>query len=36
LLALSFLHNQMFIDKIMIIGFIFGCLTFLRVAAPRK
>ncbi len=36
LLTLSFHHNQMFIDKLMIIGFILGCLAFIRVAAPRK
>jgi len=36
LLTLSILHNQMFIEKLMIIGFILACLAFIRAATPRK
>lgn len=36
MITLSFLNSQMFIDELMVIGFILGCLTFLRVATSRK
>lgn len=36
LITLSFLNGQMFINELLIIGFILGCLVFMRLGTTRK
>jgi len=36
LITLSFLNDQMFINELLIIGFILGCLVFMRLGTTKN